>query len=82
MIITIYFMFGIILLLIGTIMSQQNVAAKSELMHKLEREGLYNRIMAKDLNEYAMAQSPQQKRSAGGNMIKDVEDLKNKGFIK
>ena len=80
--VTIYLLGGIIVLLVLVLMDQQHIANKNEQMHKQEREGLYNRIMAKDLNEYAMAQQPQQKKSSGGNMIKDIEDLKNQGFVK
>lgn len=80
--VTIYLLIGINVFLALAIIHQQNIINENEKMHKQEREGLYNRIMAKDLNEYAMAQQPQQKRSPGGNMIKDIEDLKNQGFVK
>lgn len=77
-----YFLIGTILLLIAVIAYLQITFIKTERMHKEEREGLYNRIMAKDLNEYSMAQSPLPKRTSGGSMIRDVEDLKNQGYIK
>lgn len=55
--------------------------SKSEKEHKEERKDLYNRVMAKDLNEYSSAANG--RKPGGANMInsKVVNDLKENGFI-